>query len=72
MTNTISILDVVGSTATLSALRKAFNKDPSRFHAHCRDTVIKPRMEIINKTSGQENDPDFMAYVVEHWLNQNP
>lgn len=40
-----------------------------------RDQIISPNMERINKALGQENDPDYLSYMVEyvmratgHWL----
>lgn len=29
-----------------------------------RDEVIKPNMETINKKLGQENDADYLSYVI--------
>lgn len=34
------------------------------------ELIIKPNMAEINRKTGQENDPMFLAYAVEHVLNQ--
>lgn len=31
-----------------------------------RDQIIKPNMERINKALGQENDPDYLSFAIEH------
>jgi hypothetical protein len=38
----------------------------SKAHARCRDEIIIPALARINKTLGQENDPDYLAYLVEY------
>jgi hypothetical protein len=35
-----------------------------------RDEIIKPNMERINTSLGQENDADYLAYAVEYVMNQ--
>lgn len=37
----------------------------SRLHAELRD-LVDPIMPRINATTGQENDADYMAYVLEY------
>lgn len=34
-----------------------------------RDQIIKPNIERINKSLGQENDPDYLAYAVSYSLS---
>jgi hypothetical protein len=29
-----------------------------------RDEIIKPNMDRINRATGQENDPDYLAYAI--------
>lgn len=36
------------------------------------DKVIKPNISNINQKLGQENDPMYLAYMIEHILNQMP
>jgi hypothetical protein len=35
-------------------------------HKAIRDQVIAPAMEEINRKLGQENDPDYLTYMVEY------
>jgi hypothetical protein len=35
-------------------------------HRVIRDSVIAPAMEEINRKLGQENDPDYLTYMVEY------
>lgn len=41
-------------------------------HAHdlIRDEVIKPIMGRIDKATGQKNDPDYWAYVLQWMVTQ--
>ena len=34
-----------------------------------RDQIIKPNIDRINETLGQENDPDYLAYAVAYALS---
>jgi hypothetical protein len=36
------------------------------FAAALKDLLIEPNIEAINAKLGQENDPAYLAYVVEH------
>lgn len=35
------------------------------FHKRVKTEIIEPNMDRINMTLGQENDPDYIAYMVE-------
>jgi hypothetical protein len=39
-------------------------------HGAIRDDVIAPNMVEIDRKLGQENNADYLAYAVEHVLNQ--
>ena len=41
-------------------------KDTGTFAKVLKEKIIEPRIEEINKALGQENDPMYLAYVVEH------
>ena len=43
-------------------------EDPEHFHDRCRDEIVKPALERINVTLQQDNDPDWLAYFLEHAL----
>lgn len=52
------------------AIKMYENRSQSyRFHVRCRDEIIKPVMDRINKSLGQENSPDYLAYAVEAVLS---
>jgi hypothetical protein len=40
------------------------------FHSRVRDEVVIPAMPRINKVTGQENDADYMAYMLEAVFTQ--
>jgi len=52
----------------LTAAILLIQSDPDRFHARCRDEIVLPALERINAKLGQENDPDWLAYFLEHAL----
>lgn len=33
--------------------------------------IIAPNIERINKAVGQQNDPLYLGYLIEHLINQN-
>lgn len=39
-------------------------------HGQIRDEVIKPIMGRIDKATGQKNDPDYWAYVLQWMVTQ--
>ena len=43
---------------------------PGTFAKVIADELIEPKIEEINKKTGQENDPMFLAYAVESVLMQ--
>lgn len=40
-------------------------RENERVHDRIRDLIIKPIMPRIDKFTGQENDPDYMAYYLQ-------
>ena len=32
--------------------------------------IVKPNLDRINKATGQENDPDYLGYLIEHVCSQ--
>jgi len=41
-----------------------------QFHMACKVEIVEPAMERINKITGQENDPDYIAYCIEFALTR--
>ena len=62
MTNTV-ISSNIGALFTDDQIRLA--QSIGADHNRLRDEVVKPAMAKINKVTGQENDPDYMAYMLE-------
>lgn len=56
MENAIKIYDALGPT------------QKSQFAERCAAEVIRPVIERINESSGQENDPLYLAYCIEYAL----
>lgn len=46
-------------------------KDTGRFADECAKQIIEPNIAEINRKIGQENDPRYLSYAVEHVLNQS-
>jgi hypothetical protein len=63
----------IGDFLTESQLRQAMGYCETlhgpAVHTAIRDNVIAPNMDEINRKIGQENDPDFLAYAIEHVYN---
>jgi hypothetical protein len=46
--------------------------EPSKRNAAIIEQVIAPNLERINRALGQDNDPKFLAYAVEHTMLVRP
>lgn len=40
-------------------------------HRLLKTEIILPAMDRINAATGQENDPDYMAYLLEYLLSRS-
>lgn len=58
------------SDAEIATAVVIFKQDRNNFHARVLSEIIEPNMARINKSLGQENDARYLAYAVEHVLNQ--
>jgi hypothetical protein len=47
-----------------------YKSDRANFHTVVLEQIIRPNMARINQALGQENDPDYLAYMVE-WVFNN-
>lgn len=43
-----------------------FNADPLHFHKRVLDEIITPNMARIDRALGQDNNAEYLAYVVEY------
>ena len=64
-----TITDVLTPMELVKA-RAIHRLDKDHFHKRCRDEIIKPAMERINASLGQENNPDYLAYAIEFILTE--
>jgi hypothetical protein len=59
----------IGKILTDVEITKAaniFKNDNVNFHSRCLEELVRPNMERINRSLGQENSPDYIAYMVEY------
>jgi len=58
------------SEADIKALLSLYNrhKGTGLFARLCKQQIIEPNIERINRATGQENDTMFLAYLLEHTL----
>lgn len=57
------------TAAEIAQAHNIFTNDPTNFHKRVLDAIVTPNMERINKATGQENNPDYLAYVLEYAMN---
>lgn len=69
MAKTVTLRDFLTSEEVNEAVRLYTYHRPA-FHNRCRDEIIKPAIERINKDLGQENDPDYLVYAIESVLSR--
>lgn len=64
----IGINDIL-TEPEIKQVRQLMRSEPlAELHRAIRAAVIDPNMERINTALGQENDPDYLAYMVEYLL----
>jgi hypothetical protein len=54
----------------LAQCRRIYRDNPTSPARTISEQVIQPALPRINKTLGQENDPMYLAYAVEHVLRE--
>lgn len=52
---------------TLSQVQKVFKLKTAKLIC---EQVITPNIEIINEKLGQKNNPMFLSYACEHFINE--
>lgn len=62
---TITLPDFLTETQIKNAA-SWYQTDRLHFHQRVLDDIITPNMAKINKALGQENSPEYLAYVVEY------
>ena len=61
----------IGDLFTEREIRRAlriWQGDRAHFHARVLREIVEPNMARINTTTGQENVPGYLAYVLEYTI----
>lgn len=70
MTTTINAYELIVETIGISLFEEmAAQKGRPNYHKYILDTYVLPVMDRVNAFTGQENDPDYIAYLFEHLVN---
>lgn len=72
MTKSITIYDFLTEAQVKDAMKlyETCKVENRPFADACCDQIIRPNMAEINRKLGQENDPKYLAYAIEHVMNQ--
>lgn len=71
MNKVVSIVDFLTESEIRKAMTLYKSASPGTFARRCDEEIIKPVLPRINAKLGQENDPRYLAYAVEHVFNQS-
>ena len=66
MTKTIPIGSILTNDEMKEALELYDKSETHQFAERCAAEIIRPVIDRINKNSGQENDPKYLAYCIEY------
>lgn len=64
--NTIFVSEILTKEEISSAKKLYDSVDIGSFAKECSSQIIAPVIDRINNQLGQENDPTYLAYAVEH------
>ena len=64
----LSVGQILTTKEMKEALKLYKTAESGRFAERCAAEIIRPLIERINKVSGQENDPKYLAYCIEYAL----
>jgi hypothetical protein len=65
----VTIADFLTEDEIIKA-QQLYKTDRANFHERCREEIIKPNMDRIDKALGQKNDAGYLAYAVEYVMSQ--
>jgi hypothetical protein len=68
---TVTVLDFLTPVEIAEALKLYQTAAPGTFAKLLDEQTITPNIERINKALGQENDPRYLAYLVEYAIMQS-
>jgi hypothetical protein len=66
MSRSVSIAEFLKNDEVKRAARLYADCERGEFAKRCADEIIAPVLPRINETLGQENDPKYLAYMVEY------
>ena len=66
MAKTITLPDILTDQELTLAWRLYHSAADESFIRTMVKRIINPNIERINKATGQENDPKFLAYMIEY------
>jgi hypothetical protein len=66
MVKTISVGEILNPKEMKEALKLYAKSETGQFAERCAAEIIRPVIERINKSTGQKNDPKYLAYCVEY------
>lgn len=66
MVKTLPLGSILTNKEMKEALKLYEKAEAGRFAERCASEIIRPVIDRINKDSGQENDPKYLAYCVEY------
>lgn len=69
MARMVSLANFLSDEDVIQA-EKIFKTDRANFHKRVQTELIEPNIRRINLDLGQQNDPGYLAYAVEHVFNQ--
>lgn len=67
----ISIVDFLTESEIRKAKALYDTADEGTFARRCDEEIIRPVLPRINAALGQENEPRYLAYAVQHVFNQS-
>ena len=64
----------LGELFTKQEIKRAvtlFSTSPKSFHRDCTEQIVRPALERINRVTGQNNDENYLAYVLEYAVQKH-
>lgn len=66
MAKTLPLGSILTKKEMKEALKLYKQAETHKFAERCAAEIVRPVIERINKETGQENDPLYLAYCVEY------
>lgn len=69
MSKNITVGDFL-TNEEIEKVQTIWRDDRNGFHKRVLEEIIQPNMDRINRDLGQENNPDFLAYLLEYVMGR--